>query len=36
MSNLNAVVLKNKLTDWVLKQAIVTEKEDFFEVIKKI
>ncbi|MGQ4002239.1 trigger factor [Francisellaceae bacterium CB299] len=36
MSNLKAVVIENKLTDWVLEQAKVTDKkEDFFEVIKE-
>lgn len=36
MANLKALVIENKLTDWVLKQAKVTEEtEDFFEVIKK-
>ena len=36
MANLKALVIENKLTDWVLEQAKVTEKtEDFFEVIKE-
>ncbi|AIT10207.1 trigger factor [Candidatus Francisella endociliophora] len=36
MSNLKALVVENKLTDWVLDQAQVTEKEeDFFEIIKE-
>ncbi len=36
MSNLKAVVIENKLTEWVLEQAKVTDKEeDFFEVIKE-
>lgn len=36
MANLKAVVIENKLTDWVLEQAQVTDKEeDFFEVIKE-
>jgi trigger factor len=36
MSNLRAVVIENKLTDWVLEQAKVTDKEeDFFEVINE-
>ncbi|WP_150465217.1 trigger factor [Francisella sp. SYW-2] len=36
ISNLKALVIENKLTDWVLSQAQVTEKqEDFFEVIKE-
>ena len=36
MTNLKALVIENKLTDWVLEQAKVTEKtEDFFEVIKE-
>lgn len=36
MANLKALVVENKLTDWVLDQAQVTEKEeDFFEVIKE-
>ena len=36
MSSLRAVVIENKLTDWVLEQAKVTDKEeDFFEVIKE-
>lgn len=36
MSNLKALVVENKLTDWVLDQAKVTEKEeDFFEIIKE-
>ncbi|AHH46337.1 trigger factor [Francisella tularensis subsp. holarctica PHIT-FT049] len=36
IANLKALVIENKLTDWVLEQAKVTEKtEDFFEVIKK-
>jgi trigger factor len=35
ITNLKALVIENKLTDWVLEQAKVTEKvEDFFEVIK--
>ena len=35
INNLKALVVENKLTDWVLGQAQVTEKEeDFFEVIK--
>ncbi|QUE32063.1 trigger factor [Francisella philomiragia] len=34
--NLKGLVIENKLTDWVLSQAQVTEKqEDFFEVIKE-
>ncbi|NDT27593.1 trigger factor, partial [Francisella tularensis subsp. holarctica] len=36
IANLKALVIENKLTDWVLEQAKVTEKtEDFFEVIKE-
>lgn len=36
ISNLKGLVIENKLTDWVLSQAQVTEKqEDFFEVIKE-
>ncbi|ALB01798.1 trigger factor [Francisella persica ATCC VR-331] len=36
MANLKALVIENKLTDWVLEQAKVTEKtEDFFDVIKE-
>ncbi|AJI53907.1 trigger factor [Francisella philomiragia] len=36
ISNLKALVIENKLTEWVLSQAQVTEKqEDFFEVIKE-
>ena len=36
VSNLKAVVIENKLTDWVLAQAKVTDKEeDFFEIIKE-
>ncbi|APA83155.1 trigger factor [Francisella tularensis] len=36
MANLKALVIENKLTDWVLEQAKVTEKtEDFFEIIKE-
>ena len=35
MSNLQALVVENKLTDWVLEQAQVTDKEeDFFEIIR--
>ena len=36
MANLKALVVENKLTDWVLDQAQVTEKEeDFFEIINE-
>ncbi|MED7819348.1 MULTISPECIES: trigger factor [unclassified Francisella] len=36
IANLKALVIENKLTDWVLEQAQVSEKaEDFFEVIKE-
>ncbi|MDE4953018.1 trigger factor, partial [Francisella tularensis subsp. holarctica] len=36
IANLKAVVIENKLTEWVLEQAKVTEKtEDFLEVIKE-
>ncbi|RUS68890.1 hypothetical protein EGW08_023346 [Elysia chlorotica] len=36
INNLKAVVIENKLTDWVLGQAQVTDQEeDFFEVIKQ-
>ncbi|MED7789028.1 trigger factor [Francisella sp. 19X1-34] len=36
IANLKALVIENKLTDWVLDQAQVSEKEeDFFEVIKE-
>ncbi|APC97916.1 trigger factor [Francisella frigiditurris] len=35
INNLKALVVENKLTDWVLEQAQVTEKkEDFFEIIR--
>ncbi|WP_150467743.1 trigger factor [Francisella sp. SYW-9] len=36
IANLKALVIENKLTDWVLNQAQVSEKaEDFFEIIKE-
>ncbi|BCD90998.1 trigger factor [Francisella halioticida] len=36
IANLKALVVENKLTDWVLDQAQVSEKaEDFFEIIKE-
>ena len=36
IANLKALVIENKLTDWVLDQAQVSEKEeDFFEIIKE-
>ncbi|MDE4944999.1 trigger factor, partial [Francisella tularensis subsp. holarctica] len=36
IANLKALVIENKLPDWVLEQAKVTEKtEDFCEVIKE-
>ncbi|AJC48809.1 trigger factor [Allofrancisella guangzhouensis] len=36
MNNLRALVIENKLTDWVLQQAKVSDKkEDFFEIIKE-
>ena len=36
ITNLKALVIENKLTDWILEQAQVTDKEeDFFEVIKE-
>ena len=35
MGNLKGLVVENKLTDWVLAQAQVSDKEeDFFEVIR--
>ncbi|QIV95852.1 trigger factor [Allofrancisella inopinata] len=36
INNLKALVIENKLTDWVLDQAKVTDKkEDFFAIIKE-
>ncbi|WP_119345006.1 trigger factor [Facilibium subflavum] len=35
LENIKAVVIENKLVDWVLEQAKVTEKEeDFFELVR--
>ena len=36
LENVKAAVLENKLVDWVLEQAKVTEKdEDFFSLVRE-